>query len=404
MQTDAAAEPAHRRLEGIDPLRGLVCLSILVMHFYFGPQHDALAAGLGSALDWVVTHLRFGYETFFLLAGFFLAHSFRPGPWDSLSVKLFFRRRLVRLAVPYWIAILLGVVGWHLRALVAGIPAPDGWTGFWPMLIFAHDLIESKSPNIALWFMGPLFQFYLFWGLMFWVVRRGFLAAGAAHYHDRTLVVMAVLTGVVLFVSIAVVWTGVGVPGKLAPNALYLALGCFVYWTSIRFLSAWWLGLMRAVSTAGGVVNGSSRWIASVVAALLLLWLAMHPQLPNSRLIRGLGVIGRISFSIYLTQMLVGPRILHLPGHWSLDLSFASAAAVLLAAVVCCIAFGALFYLVVEIPVARLSSDMGRGPGRSMRRPEATSATGLEGQRQDHHGAQDGGAATVRQKSSPPAP
>ena len=49
-------------------------------HCSFAMLGGYVAVTLTNEIGWMVAHLRFGYETFFVLAGYFLAHSFRRLP------------------------------------------------------------------------------------------------------------------------------------------------------------------------------------------------------------------------------------------------------------------------------------------------------------------------------------
>src|SRR6476661_4705633 len=77
--TEAAAgdpQPAAKPFYiPIDPLRGWVCLSIILMHFLTSEAAGPLVRSLGGWFSFAVAHVRFGYETFFVISGFFFART-----------------------------------------------------------------------------------------------------------------------------------------------------------------------------------------------------------------------------------------------------------------------------------------------------------------------------------------
>jgi peptidoglycan/LPS O-acetylase OafA/YrhL len=168
---DVSRTPAR---DTIAVLRAVVCLSILCMHFF----PAALAQWPGSAKQvpdpqWLVANVRFGFESFFVLAGYFLFHSFRADDTSHISVTAFLKRRLLRLAVPYWVAlVIVGVCGYILSGLIRGKAPLAQFSDLPPTVFFVHDLIPVGTVSYALWFMAPLMQFYLLWSLIFWMVRE----------------------------------------------------------------------------------------------------------------------------------------------------------------------------------------------------------------------------------------
>ena len=192
--------PPH---DGITLLRALVCLSIVTLHFFpaaFARWPDD-PRFLPSPMQ-LMAHWRLGFESFFVLAGYFLAHGFRPGPWHTFSVLKFFRRRLLRLVVPYWVALLVvGAGGYALSAALRRENDMVAWADLWPQALFIQDLVPARSVGYALWFMSCLMQFYVLWCAAFWLVRRRLLRAELPRYHAATLRIMRRWMGAAFVVS-----------------------------------------------------------------------------------------------------------------------------------------------------------------------------------------------------------
>jgi peptidoglycan/LPS O-acetylase OafA/YrhL len=338
----------------IAAFRGVVCLGIVAAHFYVARPM------LGPVADWAIVNVRFGFESFFILAGFFLAHSFRPGEWNVLSLSAYFRRRLLRLAAPYWVAIAAGILGFGLSAAIRG--REYAWPAFgdvWPLLLFVQDLFPASLPSAPYWFMAPLFQFYLVWGLGFWLARRAYLSRGREDYHNRAVRVMVVVTGLAMFASIAARASGIEFRWELVRNGVYLAMGCLTCWAAQGLRARWWLAAGWVTACAVGLSAGGSRSVAACLASAVLLWMSVaRPRLPDWWVLRGLGFVGERSYSIYLTHTYIGYRMLNLPTVWAGAGTPLMEVGVWLAAVAASVVFGCAFFWLVERPLARLSRSV----------------------------------------------
>lgn len=155
-----AAQP-HRG--SIDSLRGLVCLGVTFMHLYTITRWPWSGGYIGRCMEFALVYCRLGVESFFVLAGYFLAHTFRPTKAQYLSVPQYVRRRFLRLAVPYWVVVAsLFLTAWAANVLL-GRSNPLPSTGqVTAAMLFAQDALVDKSfPFFTLWSMAPLFQSYL---------------------------------------------------------------------------------------------------------------------------------------------------------------------------------------------------------------------------------------------------
>lgn len=348
-------DAAGGRVAALNLFRAVVCLQIVAMHTYFGPVYGKLSACLGPEADWLVSHLRFGYESFFVLAGYFLAHSFRPGRWSQFSVPKFLKRRVIRLAVPYWIAAALGVAGLlareRLTGAASGVPS---WSEVLPVFLFAHTLTDGWSPSTALWFMAVLIQLYVAWCLTFWLVRRWYLWSGREDFHGRAVAALQALTAAAFVLSLWGYARGHVRPGTLAGSAVFVALGCVTYWQAAQPRLRVLLLAGVAALTVAGLAAESSRLVAAAVTGVILPLLAGR-TVPATAPARAVAAVGVMSYSIYLTHMYVAPRVLHLWSARGGAGSFPEVAGVYLLSIAAAVAFGYVFYRLVERPLAHAS-------------------------------------------------
>ncbi len=346
------------RYLALNAFRGLVCLQILLVHTYIGDFAFVIESRLGSWFTFLVHHFRFGYGTFFVLAGFFLAASFKPKKWSHLSVLGFFSRRILRLLVPYWVAFALGLATFGLSSLLRhrSYEFPSMFESL-SMLLCLHDVFPVRRlPSVTFWFLAPLVQFYFIWLVFFWLIRRLFLIWQYPDYHVRAIQSMVVLTFSIFTVSWLFNWFGYESTWEMPRCSLFLCAGCIAYWKHIGIVSNRWLIAVALSMLMLGVATSDSRRIAASVAILLIPFLADCRINSASWPIRFLNTIGVRSFSIYLTQSFVVYRLLNVPYLLNVPITFEVAVFVLFIAMALAISFGFLFYAIVEKPAAKLAA------------------------------------------------
>lgn len=341
----------------VDPLRGLVCLGVTVLHLY-GGFRDPLRELFGPWAEFALTYLRLGVESFLLLGGFFVAHMLRPSDGNFVSVPRLFARRFLRLAVPYWAAV--GIV---LAATLAAnvFLGRDNRLPPWPEVLavatFTQDLFADRMCLLyPLWSMAPLFQYSALGMLVFWAVRRVMLAADPGDFQLPTRRVMVAVCVVLVVVGPA----AAAAPWQLARWGCVLALGSLTYWWVTGAVGGRLYAAALAWFLAGAVDAGDVLRVKAAVASVLLAALGLGVRVPDSAATRGLAWVGRRSYSVYLVHGFVGVRVVN--WSWSLVPGLGGdpplCLAVLAAAVAASVAAGSAFYSAVERPVARLASGI----------------------------------------------
>jgi|GEM_PF-5613704 len=350
-------EPPLRHLD-VNPLRGLVCFGILVMHLYNGTVHANLERLFGEGVGFAISHLRLGYESFFVLAGFFLARTFQEAEGRRIASKKLLLRRSIRLLVPYWVALALVYLDRWLPNILLGRSNPlPSIAALAAQAACIQDLVGVPSISAVFWSMAVVIQAFFIWAVVFWVLRK---VAYKFNFRDKEGWVDSctmALMGVFWCTSLILAWVHLGAEWKLPETMKFISLGAACAWVADARLKQVWLIaaiLVTLVLVPSLPLGQAARVVASLATAAALMVLASGYQLPKILPIRVLEWIGVRSYSLYLTHAMVGYRVLNLSNH--IENSGPYLALELLAlAIICAIAFGNLFYWLVEVPTLRLS-------------------------------------------------
>ncbi|GAA5194334.1 hypothetical protein GCM10023322_58450 [Rugosimonospora acidiphila] len=325
-------EPEHARVAGLDGLRGLAALYVVLFHCWLLTFHGFPANHGPWWLGWLLYgHLAVVF--FFVLSGFSMAISPARDGWRPGGVLRFARRRAWRILPPYWAALVFSlVIAWTVTPQPhSGAPTARTLLVYGPLL---QDVFTAPLPNGAFWSIGVEAGLYLVFPLLLLIRRH---AGAATTLAVVTVPVVAIglvhptgspvnrLTGLTpLFIPVftmGVVGAGIVVAGQRARR------------------SPWpWLAGLAAAPLLALMVWGGSVWTvdnyywidlaAGPAMALLLAAVATRRPAPlvwllATRPVRGLG---EFSYSLYLIHLpivvvvsreLAGPHVAAgLPAFW----------------------------------------------------------------------------------------
>jgi len=292
------ADAPQRRLAGLDGVRGLAALFVVVNHVFLRafPGYPVDKAPFWAA--WFI-YGRFAVVVFIVLSGFSLALSPARHGWRLDGVSRFARRRAWRILPPYWAALVFSLaVAWLLvRPPGQGVP---GSSSVIVNGLLVQNLVAAPSPNRAFWSIAVEAQLYILFPLLLLMVRR------------RGAIVM--VTAVTLVVAMV---------GILAPHVSDLAALFAVGILAAGIVGAsgahrswpWaWLGLAAAAPVLATIWWQGSVWtldhlfwvdltLGPAVGCLLAGLATGHPaallRLLDARPMRSLGLS---SYSLYLTH------------------------------------------------------------------------------------------------------
>jgi peptidoglycan/LPS O-acetylase OafA/YrhL len=317
--------PPPRRVAGLDGLRGLCALYVLLYHCW---AYTFVGSPPGSGPIWLgwLGFGRLAVVFFLILSGFSLAVSAAGRGWRLGGLARFARRRAWRILPPYWAALAFSlIIAWTVvRQPHAGTPGARTVVVFALML---QDIVPAATPNGAFWSIGVEALLYLAFPVALWLCRRLGVAAmlGCA---------------TVPVVAVAVLAYGGNPPDDhwLAPQLLPVfaagiaAAGIVAAGDRTRRRPWAVLAAAAAVPVAAFVLLRGARWTVThyfwvdlaVTPALTLIVVAVAVGRPVALVrllsLRPLVRLGSYSYSLYLIHLpivvaislvLVGPRLGH---------------------------------------------------------------------------------------------
>ncbi|MCZ2495600.1 acyltransferase family protein [Xylophilus sp. Kf1] len=290
------------RLPLIDSLKGLACCLIVWHHLaFYGPMSEVARPLAPWLIDALADHARMAVQLFLVIGGFLNARSLAPrgmsaidAPWSRIG------RRYLRLATPYVVALITGLIAAVLaRPWLPGplVPQAPNESQLLAHGLLLQDLVGSEALSAGVWYVAIDFQLFAATVLLLFVAQRWTRRPALTAF----CLVLGIAGGSLLWFNRQ--------PG-LDPTALYFfgayGLGILACWGATSRRPLHW---MAGIALLGGValaIDFRARIAVALVAALLLLWTqarhavgdaqAWRPPLP----VVLLGGVGRISYSVFL--------------------------------------------------------------------------------------------------------
>jgi peptidoglycan/LPS O-acetylase OafA/YrhL len=351
--------PDRGRVVGLDGLRGLAALYVVVFHCWLLTFHGFPANTGPVWLGWLLYgHLAVVF--FFVLSGFSLAVSPARNRWRLGGKARFAQRRAWRILPPYWAALVFSlVIAWAVAPQPHSGPPTGRSAAVYGLLL--QDIVVAPVPNGAFWSIAVEAELYLAFPLLLLILRR---AGAAALLAAVTVPVVAIG---LLAPSVSPVEKLTGLTPQFAPLFVVgvLAAGVIAAGDRIRHLPWQWLAALAAAPVVALMILNGSVWTVrhyfwidlalGPAIAMLLAAVATRRPAPLLWLLatRPVRSLGTFSYSLYLihvpivvaiSRKLVAPHVAPgLPAFW----------VTLALAVPISVVTARLFATVFEIPFQR---------------------------------------------------
>lgn len=355
-------EPQRKRLAGLDGIRGLAALFVVVNHIFLRafPGYPADHAPFWAS--WFI-YGRFAVVVFIVLSGFSLALSPARHGWRLGSASRFAYRRARRILPAYWAALAFSLAVAWLVVPPPGQGLPTG-TSVVSNGLLVQNIVLAPSPNRSFWSMAVEAQLYLVFPLLLLMVRR----FGAAVMVASVTLLVAAIGIVGPHVTKLHTFVIQSPPDLAALFALGVLTAGIVGASRARRAWPWhWLALAAALPVFAAIWLLGSVWtldhlywvdlaLGPAIACLLAALATGRPErllrLLDSRPLRQLGLS---SYSLYLIHgpivVVVYERFVAARFHHGVPAFLVTAALVLPLT----IAVARLFAAIFEIPFQRRS-------------------------------------------------
>ena len=312
MTTVSTTVPSTKpgRIVGLDGIRGLAALYVVLYHIFLRAWPGAAAADAPFWAIWL-DNGRAAVIVFIALSGFSLAIGPARSGWRFTSIRDFARRRAWRILPPYWAALGFSLVMVWFVLAQPGWAVPNGKSVVVYGLL-VQDAVSTGSPNRAFWSVAIEAQLYILLPLLLLIVRR-FSAVAMVALVAAIVVTMGLLAPHVAWANDALV--------KFTPDlAVLFAVGILaagIVTASERTRSQPWAWYALAAAVPVIVLisikgtawsNANLFWVdlasAPAIGCLLVAIATSRPRIVvrflNTRPLRSLG---SFSYSLYLTHL-----------------------------------------------------------------------------------------------------
>lgn len=370
---DGAKGSEGTRLVFLDALRGIGALGITCYHIHrYRPLEIPADHFLPNTVQFVVRHGWISVLVFWVIAGFVVAYSLRKTVVSPASFGNFTLRRVLRLGIPYWTAILLVVAISSLtKSWVQGPPLVDGPISgprLAANLAFLQDVLHLGNISAGTWFVCVDLQFGLVFAVMLGIVQllSRLLTRGEGDTNSIVLTLVFVPMGLA-----SLFWFNVH-PDDYSAWVVYFfhmpLFGALAWWAlegRIPRVVFWGFAAALAVGVVYRINLGLSYTKPLDVAVILITGIVIYlvgrlGHLGDWLSARPLQYLGRISYSLFLTHYATSWIVVSLGCHWT-GKNAPAAALWMVVAVLVSIVAADLFYRCVESPSLRLVKRLRAG-------------------------------------------
>jgi len=297
----------------LDGLRGVASVTVVAFHIF--------EAHATSPLDQVINHGYLAVDFFFLLSGFVIGYAY-DDRWNKMSIKDFFKLRLVRLQPMVIVGMIIGAVCFYFQdsAMWPAIHQVPVWQMLLVMFIGFTLIPVPPSMDIRGWqemhpLNGPG------WSLFFEYVANIFYAIGVKKF-SKTALLILVLVAACALMQLAITkgdliggWSitpdqlRIGFTRMMFPFFAGLLLSRAAKLTYIEHAFFWCsllLVIILCIPRIGGSehvwMNGLYESLSIIIVFPLIVFVGASGQIKGKRASKLCKLLGDISYPIYITH------------------------------------------------------------------------------------------------------
>jgi peptidoglycan/LPS O-acetylase OafA/YrhL len=311
----------RKELNNVHFLRAFASLAVCLFHLFLGNKNLFPQPIL---LKQIFSFGYLGVEIFFMLSGFIICYAL-PKNYTLPNFKYFITKRIYRIQPPYMLSMALVLIFNSISYYITGLPNKIDWLNVGMNLIYINSFGPGQYLNVVYWTLGIEFQFYLIIALIYPLIKnKGTIAVFMLCLLASSCIPMP--TGVSLIFPYLSIF-GIGMLIFYRQITKTIDLNYFLFFALILLTQIYFF-------------LGLPVLLASLLCILLLLFWSYDNSLIN--------FFSTISFSLYLTHVTVGGKVVNL------GLRFANTLyeryLLFILALAISIGFSYIFYLLIEKP------------------------------------------------------
>lgn len=332
--TQISPRIANKHVSGLALLRGIAALSVSLFHFTGAvlPKLHVDAAASLFANGWL------GVEVFFVISGFVIPYSLLDKGYTVRKFFSYMAKRIIRINPPAYLALVLVVAQWYLIDYV--ISHEIKYTKDLSMMQVAHNVFFTIPFSDYKWIVGIYwtlaieFQFYVIIGLLFNIL------------FER----VSILPFITVFLLLGLLQYLPFPAGNsfFHFSALFAMGGISLYRRQHRISTFTYVLLLLAFAILAYFEIGIAHAIAGLLTAFAIQYVSLENMATR--------FLGKISYSFYLTHVLVGSTCEFVLVKFISTAPVANRLAMQAACLLVAIGVAYVFYLLVEQPFMRLAS------------------------------------------------
>jgi peptidoglycan/LPS O-acetylase OafA/YrhL len=256
--SSATFSDSKKHYEILDGLRGIAAVMVVIFHLF-----ETFSGG--NHVKQIINHGYLAVDFFFVLSGFVIGYAY-DDRWQKMTLKSFFKRRLIRLQPMIVMGMIIGACGYYFSAsptvfpMIAGIPF---WHLLLIMLIGCTLLPLPPSMDIRGWgemhpLDGPA------WSLFFEYIANILYALIIRKLSNKALAVLVFIAGCAL-IHFAVFVNQGDVIGGWSLNGEQLRVGF------TRLLYPVFAGLLLSRICKPGHIKRAFLWCSLCIVAIFII-------------------------------------------------------------------------------------------------------------------------------------
>ncbi|MEZ4972923.1 MAG: acyltransferase [Cyclobacteriaceae bacterium] len=254
VSTTYADSKSHYKI--LDGLRGVAAIVVVAFHLF------EIFAG-GDHLKQIINHGYLAVDFFFVLSGFVIGYAY-DDRWERMSLKDFFKRRLIRLHPMIIIGMIVGAIGYYFSASPILFPQISD-TPFLTMILvmFIGFTLLPVPPTLDIRGWGEMHPLNgPAWSLFFEYIANLLYALFIRKWSNTALSVLVILTGAAT-IHLAVTSPQGDLIGGWSVEPGQLRIGF------TRLLYPFFAGLLLSRVAKPGKVKNAFLWCSLLIIGVL---------------------------------------------------------------------------------------------------------------------------------------